>query len=110
MIETLRDLVTIQTPTDAVDSIGGQTVSWSTHASVYAQVKNIFKASAGGERFFRQMLVDKASHVVKIRYLSTVTPSMRVLFGSRTFQIRGVDHEEQNSRWTYLYCEEGTPS
>jgi SPP1 family predicted phage head-tail adaptor len=102
----LRDLVTIQAPSDSVDAIGGQSVSWSTHASPYAEIKSV----SAKERFFGQKLEANVSHKIRIRYLSTVTDSMRVIFGTRTFQIRGVLHEEQDSKWTYLFCEEGVAS
>lgn len=106
MIADLRHDVTIETPSDALDAIGGETVTWSTHAAVKAQIKPA-KAS---ERFFAQKLEANVSHKVRIRYLSTVTTSMRVIFGSRTLQIRGVAHEEERFRWTDLYCEEGVAS
>jgi len=106
VIGKLRDLVTIETPSDAVDGIGGQSVSWSTHSQVYADIKAI----SARELFFAQKLEGNTTHRIRIRYLSTVTVSMRIQFGSRTFQIRGVVHEEQDSRWTDLLCEEGVAS
>jgi SPP1 family predicted phage head-tail adaptor len=105
-IGTLRHDITIETPADTVDSIGGQTVTWSTHASVKAQIK----PAKGSERYFAQKLEANVSHKVRIRYLSTVTTSMRIQFGSRTLQVRGVMHEEERSRWTDLFCEEGVAS
>jgi SPP1 family predicted phage head-tail adaptor len=105
-IGKLRDQVTIETPSDSLDSIGGQTVSWATHVQVYADVKAI----SARERLFAEKLEGNTTHRVRIRYLSTVTTSMRITFGSRTLQIRGVVHEEQNSRWTDLLCEEGVAS
>jgi SPP1 family predicted phage head-tail adaptor len=41
-------------------------------------------------------------------YLSTVTEEMRWIYGSRTFEIRAVLHDEASKRWTVLYCEEIT--
>jgi SPP1 family predicted phage head-tail adaptor len=105
-IGKLRDQVTIETPADASDGIGGQVTTWSTHASVFARVE----AVKAGQRLFADKLEGNVTHKVRIRYLSTVDVKMRVIFGSRTFQIRGVIHQEQNSRWTDLLCEEGVAS
>jgi head-tail adaptor len=47
--------------------------------------------------------------MVTMRYLAGITAQMRVLYGSRTFQIISVLNVDQRNRVLVLYCEEHAP-
>ena len=47
------------------------------------------------------------THRVKIRYRAGVTAKMRLTFGARVFNIRGVINAGERDRTLELLCEEG---
>ena len=49
----------------------------------------------------------RVSHRIVIRYRDDVTTNDRILWGSRTFNIRAVIDREARGRWLELLCEEG---
>lgn len=100
---SLRHPVTIQETTTTTDDSGGVTETWTTHKSVDAAIRPL----TGQEGFLAQQVPDAATtHEISIRYLSTVTPLMRVLFGSRIFNIRSVLNVGERNRETLLMTKE----
>ena len=55
---------------------------------------------------FAMNFAETVSHRVKIRYLSGITPSMIVKYGSRYFSIDGVLNFEERNIFQFLYCTE----
>lgn len=82
----LRHRITIQRATETQDAFGAVVQTWSTFATLWAGVE----ALSGREFFAAQQVNAQVSHRIRIRYLSGVTPKMRVVFGSRTFNIEVV--------------------
>ena len=85
----MRQLISIQDPTEAVDATGTKTYTYTTtEEKVWAKVRNVSQnASMDGE-------IQKAgveSYEVRIRYRSNITYETRLLFGSLTLQIRGIE-------------------
>jgi SPP1 family predicted phage head-tail adaptor len=83
----LRNYVTIQTYTNTQNAYGETAKSWATYASVWCEIRNPY----GKE--IEQAGQQKATltHVLVWRHLAGVTPDMRVLFGTRVFQIVSVN-------------------
>ncbi len=82
----LRHRVVIQARTLSDTAGGGQTESWSTHATVWARVEPV----SGRELMEAQQLEARVSHKVTIRALDTVTSEMRISHGSRSLNIESV--------------------
>lgn len=83
---SLRDRVTIKSPPTAQDAAGQPTGSWSTVATVWADVRHpggLEQIKAGAETS-----VVKAS--VRIRHMDGVDAGMQVVCGARTYDIRTV--------------------
>ena len=93
--------ITIEAPTVSRGTTGGHEETWSTHATLWASVRDL----SGREIFNAQAAGSGVSKVVTIRYLSTVTAAMRVRFenGStaRIAHLRELGRREMLE----IYCE-----
>lgn len=98
----LRHRITIQTGARTADGRGGFTVSWSTHAAVFANVQ----PASSREAFEQGQLQGSRSHVVTLRFIEGVQPRMRIVWGDRTLQITGVRTEGEDRRVLLLDCVE----
>lgn len=90
----LRHKVIIQAVTQTVDAYGGYTESWSTFATVFAQVSPM----KGMEAIEHKKLELENMYRIWIRYISGVTAKMRILWGSRIFQIVGLRVPDERNR------------
>ena len=89
----LRHRITIQQVTEGQDETGAVTETWNEFATVWADMEPI----AGKEYFAAKQTMAETTHRIRIRYLSGVVPKMRVLFGSRTFDITEIiNYRERN--------------
>ena len=99
----LRHLVSLQTRSTAQDSSGGQVNTWADWATgVYAEILPI----TGRELFAAQAVQQSVSHTVILRYRPGVNAAMRLVFGSRLFNINSVIDPEERRRWLSLTCDE----
>jgi SPP1 family predicted phage head-tail adaptor len=103
---TLRKRITIQAETSTPDSAGGYALSWTDVATVWADIK----PESGREVFIAQHNEGRVTHRVTLRYYAGITTDMRVLYGSRVFNIRGVLNPNEANQWTELLVEEGAGS
>lgn len=78
--------VTIEQPSVAADAYGGQVTTWTTFKVAWAEVRPI----RGAERF--EAMAQRAARfeVFRIRYLSGVTPKMRIVWDGRVYNIRNI--------------------
>lgn len=86
----LRTLITIEKRTDTTDGMGGVTSVWSTQTTVYGrQLINVREWKAGAN-----VQADQASSQQRsrweTRYITGITPEMRMKIGSRVFEIESV--------------------
>lgn len=102
-IGKLRHRVTIQSPAEAQDAGTGQvTLTWPTFATVWASIEG-----GGGREFVSAALQQAdATDVVEIRYISGVTPRMRIVYGSRTLEILSAQDSDGRRRRLLLMCRE----
>lgn len=98
----LHESVVIQSRTLSKDSGGYDVESWATHATVFASIEPL-----RGQEYLeaRQVQADVDARI-RMRYLSTVKPTMRVVWGSRTFDIISVIHSGERRRETQLMVKE----
>lgn len=98
----LRRRVSIETYTTSTDSIGAPTKVAATLATLWAKIEPLY----GFEVKESARVVSDVTHRVTIRYRADVTAKMRVVYGSRKFDISAVRHDEESRRFTYLDCKE----
>ena len=102
--QRLNQKVTIQTKSVTRAANGEEIVSWVTHATVWACVEPI----RGREFFAAAQMQGAVDYRVTIRYLSTVTRAMRVMWGSVVMDITAEPiNVNAGNRWTELMCISG---
>ena len=100
----LRERVSIRSLSSSADGKGGFTEAFtSVLATVWAKID----ATSGAERVQAMQQEHARTYDVTIRYLSTVTPRMRlVLDDSRVLKITGTKDPTLRRRWLVLSCVE----
>ena len=107
MIGNLRHQITIESYASAGDGYGGATVTWSTFLGpVWSEIKPV----SARERFAAGKREHNVTHKIRMRYAAGVTSEMRVVFGTRVFQIHGVINPEERNESLELAAEEGVGS
>jgi SPP1 family predicted phage head-tail adaptor len=97
----LNRRITIQQGTVTKDTSGAPQTTWTTHVTVWAGREHL-----PGRELWQAMQVREHVPVrYKIRYLATVTARMRLVDGSRTFDITSVSPDARNTEMILL-CEE----
>ena len=91
-IGKLRNKITIQNTDLTTDNIGGYTTARSTYVTAFAKMtpksgKQIFNNKTG------RQIENPHTYEFQIRYRSGLSPKMRILFGSRTFDIVKINNE-----------------
>lgn len=100
---SLRERVTIQSATEAADGYGGNTVTWATLATVWAQVTPV----KGREAEDVGRLAGLQTYLVTIRHRTDVGLDDRVVWGSKTLNIRSLTNRDEHKHWLVMECEEG---
>lgn len=98
----LRHRITIQKATEAPNAYGEMVQTWGTFATVSASVEPLRGRelwAAGGQQA-------RVTTRIRIRYLRGVTSKMRVLFGSRAFEIESIIDPEERNAEMQLMCQE----
>lgn len=98
----LRHQITIQSATETQNAFGEPAKTWATFATVWAAIEPI----SGREFYQNRQIGGEISHRVEMRYLSGVTPKMRILYGSRYFDIESVINEKERNVKHILMCKE----
>lgn len=100
-VSKLRRRVSIQTYTSTFTK-GVESRSFSTLASAWCSID----ALSGRELEASQALTADVQFKIEMRYLSTVKPKMRVIYGARQFEILAVLNDENSHVWTRLMVKE----
>lgn len=82
---------------------GEPDVAWVNVATVWAEVRPL----GVRERFLSAQTQPEQTHLVRIRYRAGVNAAMRVLFGTRKFDILGVINVDERNAELRLQCREG---
>lgn len=81
---SLRHRIDIQQKNETQDDFGSPVETWTDlYSSVPANVRPVSSA----DKFAAQQINPQISHEVKIRYIAGLTTEMRIMFGSRVFEI-----------------------
>lgn len=96
----LRDYITIQTYTDAVNYYGETTKNWVTFQNMYASILSI----SGREYIQSEKVQGDSIHKIKIRHLAGVTDKMRVLHNTTIYEIEAVLPDRTSDKHQLLMC------
>lgn len=99
----LRERVRIEQRVVVDDGYGGQTISWSELATVFAEVDPIYTAQ--GEREWAEQRYASAGYRVRMRVRTDVNASMRLVWKSHVLSIHSI--HEQGEVLSILTNEEG---
>jgi len=103
-VGNLRHRIVIQSYTASIATNGETTKSFTTFATVFAEVRPI------SAREILQNNSDKVqqeiSHVATIRFLSGVLAKMRVVWETKTLEVLGVVPDRTNKKMIQLTCKE----
>lgn len=81
--------------------------TWSKFATVWAAIEPL----KGNERWIdgAKLISNSVTGRIKIRYLAGVTPTMRVKFGSRTYEILAAINVNERNEEMHLMVKELIP-
>ena len=101
-IGQLRHRVTIQEKSVAADGYGAEDITWGEVATVWGAV-----APLSGREFLEgRNLENEVNTRIRIRYRSGLTPSMRVSWDSRVFDVEAVINRFEEDKEIWLMCKE----
>ena len=105
---TLRKRVSIQSRSTALDSFGGQSTTWATIATVWAEIV----ALSGREVMLAQAERVEVSHTITMRYqpifaAPITVAAYRVLYQGRIFNVRSSENVDERNRVILFTCNEG---
>jgi SPP1 family predicted phage head-tail adaptor len=98
----LRHRVTIEEKSVTRSATGAEDITWSTVATVWAEVHPL----RGREFLEAKGLQEETSTRIRIRHRDGLDPSMRVTWGSHTYDIQAVIPIREESREIELMCRE----
>ncbi len=104
-IGTLRKQVTIQAEQSTSDGAGGYALAWSAVATVWAEITPV-----GGHKLYAfGHLEGRVTHKITLRWRGdlTLTSAMRIVYGTRSFNIHAVMNRDESNQWADLLVEEG---
>lgn len=101
-----RHKITIQERLTGQDSYGAPMESWTDLATAWASIEPL----SGRELYAAQELNSEINVRIKMRYRPGVLSSMRILYGTRIFDILAVVDIEERHRVLELLCKEMMPS
>jgi SPP1 family predicted phage head-tail adaptor len=107
-IGPMRQRVSVETLTETQDSYGQLVETWTAAGTYWAEVKNL----SGWEAVNAQQVKAQATHQVRMRYIASLfsnpglLPSMRLLFGTRVFNILWVNNVDERNREYRLLTQE----
>ena len=100
----LKHRLLLQGRTETKDDRGGRVLAWVDVTTVWAGMRflagaEIDATKAGGGQAPRVQVL------ITLRWCLGVTESMRLLHGTRAYNIRAVDDYTDPGAWLYLRCE-----
>lgn len=100
----MREQITIQTEARTADGGGGFAQTFATNFTTFASVNPL----SGKEQYKQGQLQDTQMFEFVIRYRSdkTVTAANRILWGTRTFQVKSVINHMERNKYLVMRAEE----
>jgi len=101
-IGSLNKLVSIEEYTETKDSFGAVTKTWTELSKAWANIVPL----SGNEKYVSAEKHATATHQITIRYLAGVNPKMRVVYGTRVFEIVYAPNVGERNKMMQLIVEE----
>lgn len=98
----LRHRVTIKRKSVTRDAYGAEVITWTDVATVWADIRPL----SGREYLDSKQTQAEISHRISMRNRTDVSPAMRVIFGSRTFEIEDLTRPFERKIELRLMCRE----
>lgn len=99
-----RHRIVIETVTLTPNDSGGQDTVWSTFTTVWASLTpKIVK-----EVNFAERIEPRIDHEIRMRYVAGITPTMRISFDSRIFEIKAIIIPDEVKEFLMLVTTEDT--
>lgn len=98
----LNHRITVQSKTAAADTYGGETITWTTFATVWASIEPL----RGNEFIESQRAGAELTTRIRVRYRSGYAPTMRVTWGTHVYDVEAVINVNEAGRETQLMCRE----
>ena len=102
-IGMLRHQVSLQKPTNTTDAGGGAAKSYTTLATLWANIKPV----SGSEKYRQGQVQETATHQVTIRFRSDIGTNYRIVYDDRNFNIKHIRNVDERDRYILLICNEG---
>lgn len=99
---SLRERITIQQDVGIEDTSGERSHSWQDFHSCWAAVQDL----SGREYFEANQSQSEISTQVRIRHKAGIRPQMRILWGSRIFEIVSVANPMAKNAELVILCSE----
>jgi len=85
--------VIVQSCAKTTDGQGGFTEAWSTFLTVWCSIEPV----KGYEKFQAAQMETPISHKIMMRYQNGITTAMRILWGTRIFDIKEVINIDEDN-------------
>ena len=108
----LRRRITLQQRSTTPDSLGGQSITWTDLATVWADIQPM----TGRELLAAQAVQSEITHTIVCRYRADLfadpksTASMRAMYGARVFNLGPALDEDMRHRFVSIPASEGMNS
>jgi SPP1 family predicted phage head-tail adaptor len=99
-----RHRIEIQSLSLAPNDTGGQDQSWATFATVWASIKPKLTKEVN----FAQRIEPRVDHEIRMRYLSGLTTTMRIVFETRIFEIKAIITPDEVKEFNMILATERT--
>jgi SPP1 family predicted phage head-tail adaptor len=86
------------------DEGGGSPLEWETFAE---DVRCAILPLSGSEQLHAMQMEARVTHRIVMRYLAGVTADMRLVWGTRYFNLRVILNVEERNRWYDIRADEG---
>lgn len=102
-IGELRERITIERAATADDGAGGETVSWSSYATIWAKVQPV----RGREEVRLGRLSSVETYLVVIRHRTDLSELDRVVWRGKTLNIRTMQDRDMDRAFLTIEAEAG---
>ena len=101
----LRHRIVVEAPAGTSDAAGGQSVTWSTLATLWSRIE----PAGAAEKAIADHLAGVVTHAVMIRWREDIAGGMRILYRGRSFRILAVRDPDESRRYLLILAEEERP-
>ncbi|MFC1659062.1 phage head closure protein [Pseudomonadota bacterium] len=98
----LKKRIIIQEIKEISDNSGGYTISWINKIILWAEIKTV----SGYKKIYADKISDFVTHLFTTRYISDITPKMRIFYDDRVFSIKYVINFMEKNELLQILTEE----